>query len=215
MKSMSVELQYSDEALIPLHRGLCESPDLDREIILGGQSVDGVETISSFVYGNPDAYESLLIEQESVLEYDITPDEDGFFVYLRQELGPEGMSMMNSLAQDTVVIVPPIEFRSDQTMRMTVVGHPGDLKAISGSIPEGISIDILKVGDGVIPAETSISERQQDALRVAWDLGYFDVPRRNGIETVAEELDCAVSTASELLRRGEAHAISQLLGTNP
>lgn len=77
MKSMSVEFQYSKEALIPLHRGLCESPNLDREIILGGQSVDGVETISSFVYGNPDAYESLLIEQESALEYDITPTRMG------------------------------------------------------------------------------------------------------------------------------------------
>ncbi|ELZ05236.1 helix-turn-helix domain-containing protein [Natrialba asiatica] len=214
MKSMSVELRYSDEALIPLHRELCESPALDREIILGGQSVDGVETISSFVYGSPDAYESILAEQESVLEYDLTPDEDGFFVYLRQELGPQGLSMMDSLAQDTVVIVPPIEFRSDQTMRMTVVGHPDDLRAVSDSIPEGISIEILKIGDGVMTFETSISERQQDALRVAWDVGYFDVPRRNGIETVAAELDCAVSTASELLRRGEAHAISRLLETD-
>ncbi|RBI60751.1 bacterio-opsin activator [halophilic archaeon] len=215
MKSMSVELRYSDEALIPLHRGLCESSDLDREIILGGQSVDGVETISSFVYGNPDAYESLLSEQESVLEYDITPDEDGFFLYLRQELGPEGMSMMDSLAQETVVIVPPIEFRSDRTMRMTIVGHPEDLKSVSETIPPGISMEILKLGNGVTSFQTSISDRQQDALQVAWDLGYFDVPRRNGIEAVAEELDCAISTASELLRRGEAHAIRQVLGKTP
>ena len=214
MKSMSIDLQYSDEALMPLHRGLCESPDLDREIILGGQSADGIETISSFVYGSPDAYEPLLVEQESVLEYDITPDEDGFFLYLRQELGPEGMSMMDSLAQDTVVIVPPIELRSDRTMQMTIVAHPDDLRAVSESIPEGISVDILKIGDGVMAFETSISERQQEALQVAWDVGYFDVPRRNGIETVAEELDCAVSTASELLRRGEAHAISHLLGSD-
>lgn len=214
MKSMTVELQFSDEALIPLHRGLCESPDLDREVILGGQSVDGVETISSFVYGSPDAYESLLAEQESILEYDITPDEDGFFVYLRQELGPEGMSMMDSLAQETVVVVPPIEFRSDQTMQMTLVAHPDDLRAVSESIPEGISVEILKIGDGVITSGASISERQQEALQIAWDVGYFDVPRRNGIETVAAELDCAVSTASELLRRGEAHAISQLLGSD-
>lgn len=215
MKSMSVELRYSDEALIPLHRGLCKSPELDREIILGGQSVDCVETINSFVYGRPDAYESLLAEQESVLEYDITPDESGFFVYLRQELGPEGMSMMDSLAQETVVIVPPVELRSDRTMRMTAVGHPEDLKAVSESIPQGISMDILKLGDGVTTFQTPISDRQQDALQVAWDLGYFDVPRRNGIKAVAEELDCAISTASELLRRGEAHAIRQVLGTNP
>lgn len=212
---MSVELRYSDEALAPLHGGLCESSELDREIVLGGQSVDGVETISSFVYGSPDAYEALLTEQESVLEYDITPDVDGFFLYLRQELGPESVSMMDALAQDTVVVVPPIEFRSDRTMRMTVVGHPEDLKAVSESIPEGVSVEILKLGDGVMRFQTPISDRQQDALAVALDLGYFDVPRRNGIEAVAGELDCAVSTASELLRRGEAHVIGQALGTNP
>lgn len=214
MKSISVELRYSNEALTALHRGLCESPELDREIILGGQSVDGIETISSFVYGSPGAYESLLVEQGSVLEYDITPDEDGFFLYLRQELGPEGQSMMDSLTQATVVVVPPIEFRSDRTMRMTVVGHPEDLKAISESIPEGIAIDILQVGDGVVTVEAPITERQRDALQAAWDVGYFEVPRRNGIETVAEELDCAVSTASELLRRGETYAIRQVLGTD-
>jgi len=215
MKSMSVEFRYGDGALLPLHRGLCESPELDREIILGGQSVDGVETISSFVYGSPDAYESLLADHEPVLEYDITPDEDGFFLYLRRELGPEGVSMMDSLAQDTVVIVPPIEFRSDRTMRMTVVGHPEDLRTVSDSVPEGVSIEILELGDGVMTLRTPITDRQRDALEVAWDLGYFEVPRRNGVEDVAEELDCAVSTASELLRRGEAHAVGQVLGTTP
>lgn len=211
MKSMCVELRYDEDTLLPLHRGLCESPDLDREIILGGQSVEGIETISSFVYGDPEAYEALLVEQESVVEYDVTPDEDGFFVYLRQELGPQGMSMMDSLAQDTVVIVPPIEFRSDRTMRMTVVGHPEDLRAVLDSIPDEISLDVRKVGDGVTAFETSVSERQQEALQVAWSVGYYDVPRRNGIEAVAEELGCAVSTASELLRRGEAHAVGRVL----
>ncbi len=212
---MRVELRFGEEALVPLHRGLCDSPDLDREIILGGQSADGVETISSFVYGDPDAFEPLLADRESVLEYDITPDEDGFFVYLRRELGPAGTSMLNSLAQDTVVIVPPIEFRSDRTMRMTVVGHPEDLKALSESVPDGVSIEILQLGDDVVSFGTSVSDRQRDALQVAWELGYFDVPRRNGIEAVATELDCAVSTASELLRRGAARAVGQLLGTTP
>lgn len=211
MKSMRIEVQYSAETLTPLHRGLCDSPDLDREIILGGQSVDGVETISSFVYGTPEAYEELVAEQAAVLEYDITPDEDGFFVYLRQELGPDGQSMRDALAQDTVVVVPPIEFRSDGTMQTTVVGHSEDLKALTETVPAGLSISVLELGDSVVTPRAAISDRQQDALQVAWDLGYFDVPRRNGIEAVAAELDCAVSTASELLRRGAAHAIKQVL----
>jgi len=60
--------------------------------------------------------------------------------------------------------------------------------------------------------DTSVSSRQEDALRAAWELGYYEVPRRNGIEAVADELDCAVSTASELLRRAEAHAVGDVLG---
>lgn len=213
MRSMCIRLRYGEETLMPIHRGLCESPDLDREIILGGQAVEGVETISSFVYGDPDAYEALLADQESVIEYDITPDEDGFFVYLRQELGPQGMSLMDSLAQDTVVLVPPFELRSDRTMRMTIVGRPADLKAVLDSVPEGITMDVTKLGDGVTAFGSPISARQREALRIARDAGYYDVPRRNGIETVAEELGCAVSTASELLRRGEAHAVDQVLET--
>lgn len=214
MKSMHVALRFSEEALLPLHRGLCESPDLHRETILGGQSVDGVETISSFVRGRPSAYESLLTERASVVEYAITPDEEGFFLYLRQELGPEGLSILDTLARDTVVVVPPIEFHSDRTTRMTLVGHPDDLGAVSRSIPEGVTVDVLRVGSGVTPSRTSISERQRDALDVARRVGYFEVPRRNGIATVAAELGCAVSTASELLRRGEAHAVDHLLGTD-
>ena len=213
MRSMCIELRYDEETLLPIHEGLCASPDLDREIILGGQSVDGIEAISSFVYGEPEAYEELLVGRESILAYDITPTEDGFFVYLRQELGPEGMSMMESLAQETVVVVPPIEFRSDQTMRMTLVGHPDDLKAVLDSIPDGTTVDVQKIGNGVTARETSISERQREALRVARSLGYFEIPRRNGIEAVAQELGCAVSTASELVRRGESHAIDRLLET--
>lgn len=211
MRSMCVRLRYDEETLMPLHRGLCESPDLDREVILGGQAVDGVETISSFVYGDPNTYEALLAERDSVIEYDITPDEDGFFVYLRQELGLQGMSMMDSLAQDTVVLVPPFELRSDRTMRMTIVGHPEDLKAVMDSVPEGITMDVTKLGDGATAFGNSISARQREALRVARDVGFYDVPRRNGIESVAEELGCAVSTASELLRRGEAHAVDAAL----
>ena len=214
MKSMRVELRYGEDTLSPIHGGLCESPDLDRELILGGQSVEGVETISSFVYGAPDAYESLLVGRDSVLEYDITPDEDGFFVYLRRELGPHGLSMMDSLARDTVVIVPPIEFRSDRTMRTTIVGHPEDLEAVLDSIPDGITMDVRRLGDGVTEFEDSISTRQREALTIARDVGYYDIPRRNGIETVATELGCAVSTASELLRRGQAHAVSRALETH-
>ncbi|QSW99681.1 helix-turn-helix domain-containing protein [Haloterrigena alkaliphila] len=215
MKSMGIRLQYAPEAVPPLHEGLCESPDLEREVIVGGQAVDGVETITSFVYGDPEAYEALLADLETVLEYDITPTEDGFFLYLRRGLGADGLSLLNALAQETVVVVPPIEVRSDRTLRLTVVGHPAALTAVMDEVPDGMTMDVRWVSGDVTVTGTSITDRQQAALRAARAVGYYEIPRESGIEAVADELECAVSTASELVRRGEANAVDRVLEDEP
>ena len=211
MKSIRIELRYDRESLTPIHAGICAEPGLDREVILGGQAVDDVETVTSFVYGDPAAYEPLLIDLDGVLEYDITPSDRGFFLYLRRELGPRGRSLLNALARDTVVVVPPIAIRSDRTMRLTVVGHPDDLGRIFDGMPAGVTIDVLRVGDTVGVESVQITDRQRDALEAARSVGYYEIPRQNGIEAVADELGCAVSTASELLRRGEATAVDGVL----
>ncbi|WP_339102877.1 helix-turn-helix domain-containing protein [Haloterrigena salinisoli] len=211
MKSMGIELEYALEALPPLHAGICESPDIDREIIVGGRAIDGIETITSFVYGDSEAYASLLEDLEAVREYDITTTDDGFFCYLRRDLGADGLSLLNALAQETVVVVPPIEVGSDRTIRLTLVGHPSALTTVVEEVPDGIRLDVQWVSDEVTVSGPAVTERQTAALRTARDVGYYEIPREAGIETVAAELDCAVSTASELLRRGEANAVERAL----
>jgi len=47
----------------------------------------------------------------------------------------------------------------------------------------------------------SLTDRQRAALDTALDLGYYDVPRAASVADVAVELDCATSTAGELLRK--------------
>jgi hypothetical protein len=215
VKSASIELRYDRDALSPIHEGICLSPALERELILGGQAVDGVETITSFVDGDPTAYEPLVADNERVQEYEITPTEDGFFLYLRQELGPEGQSLLNALAQDTVVVVPPIAVRSDRTMRLTLVGHPDDLGTILETAPGGVAMNVLWARDELTVSGDDVSERQREALEVARKLGYYEIPRRNGIEAVAAEIECAASTVSELLRRGEARAVAGVLDGGP
>ena len=214
MKSVRVSLGHDPETLAPIHEGICASPDLDREVILGGQAVDGVETITSFVYGEVEAYESILADLETVREYDVTPADDGFFCYLRRELESEGLSLLDALAQETVVVVPPIEIRSDRTIRLTLIGHARDLSMAIDAVADGISIDVRWTSDRVTVSESAASDRQRAALQAAWDVGYYEVPRRNGIEAVADELECAVSTASELLRRGEANVVGRVLETD-
>ncbi|MDF9744036.1 helix-turn-helix domain-containing protein [Natrinema salsiterrestre] len=215
MKSMRVELEYAPEAVSPLHEVICESPRIEREVIVGGQAVDGVETITSFVYGDAEAYESRLADLETVLEYDITPADGGFFCYLRRELDSEGVSLLNALSKETVVVVPPIEIRADRTIRLTVVGHSKALTAVLDEVPERLTLDVRWVSEDVTVTEPSVTDRQLAALRAARDVGYYEIPRTGGIEAVADELECAVSTASELLRRAEATAVDRVLDAGP
>ncbi len=211
MKSARVALHHNSETISPIHEGICASPDIEREIILGGQSVDGVEKIISFVYGEMAAYEALLADIDMVSEYDVTPSNDGFFLYLRRELDGDGLSLLNALAQNTVVVVPPIEIRSDGSIRVTLVGYSADLSAVIEELASGVSINVCWTSDSVTVIGTPVSDRQHTALATARDVGYYEIPRDNGIEAVADELDVAVSTASELLRRGEANAIKRFL----
>ncbi|OIB56091.1 helix-turn-helix domain-containing protein [Natrialba sp. SSL1] len=211
MKSVRVSLGHDEETAAPFLEQFYSAPDIEREIILGGQTADGVETITSFVDGDPDAYESILETLDTVLEYDITQTSDGFFLYLRRELGTEGLSLLGALSQETVVVVPPIEIRSDRTIRLTVVGHPADLAGVLEELSDGVTVDVLWASNRVTMAGGAVSDRQVTALQMARELGFYEIPRRNGIEAVADELDCAVSTASELLRRGEANAVEYVL----
>lgn len=57
-----------------------------------------------------------------------------------------------------------------------------------------------------------ISERQHEALTVAWRLGYFDVPRGADLGDVADELGISHQAASERLRRGTEALVGELLG---
>lgn len=58
-----------------------------------------------------------------------------------------------------------------------------------------------------------LTDRQREALRTAYELGYFDVPRRATLEDVASELDVASSSVSERLRRAQTRLLEETVAT--
>jgi hypothetical protein len=57
------------------------------------------------------------------------------------------------------------------------------------------------------PPGDGLTDPQREALRTAYELGYFEVPRGASLEAVADELDIAPSSASERLRRAQTHLV--------
>ncbi|WIV66244.1 helix-turn-helix domain-containing protein [Natrialbaceae archaeon AArc-T1-2] len=215
MKSVRLVVEYDAETMHPAHELVCESPRIEREYLLEGRADDGVETILSYVEGDLEPYERTLEATSGLLEYDLRPTGDGgFFVYARSELGDSGRSLERAFDQETIVVVPPIEFRPDRTMRLTLIGHPEDLQATIDNFPPGIDATVSWIGDHAQAVEGRLTDRQREALQVAWDRGYYDVPREGDLETVAEELGITTATASTLLRRAEARLVEDALEWN-
>jgi predicted DNA binding protein len=211
MKSLRLVLEHSPSMLHPMHAFVCSSPAVEREVILEGRVDEGVETLLSYVEGDRKAYEAAL-QSQGVEDYDVTPDDDeGFFLFVRQELGETGELLFEAFEQETVVIASPIEFRGNRTMRVTVVGHPEDLQAMLDALPDGVTADVRRIGEYSQAVGGRLTDRQWEAVAAAWQVGYYEIPRSAGVEAVADELGLAVSTVSDLLRRAEGRLVAAAL----
>lgn len=66
----------------------------------------------------------------------------------------------------------------------------------------GIDFDVDYVG-AADDGEPLLSERQREAVETALDRGYYDAPRGITLSELADEMDVAKSTLSEVLHRAE------------
>lgn len=57
------------------------------------------------------------------------------------------------------------------------------------------------------PPGEGLSDHQREALRLAYEMGYFEIPAKTSLEDIAEELGVTASAVSERLRRAQTHLI--------
>lgn len=93
----------------------------------------------------------------------------------------------------------------------------GDQEALSDRVTDyeevaPVSLRSLGAYDGPGEPLEGVTERQQEVLSVARDIGYFDVPRSATTEDVAAELDLSPSTVREHLQRAQGNVVDAILG---
>jgi hypothetical protein len=213
MRGMRLAVQYTEGTIHPMHAFVCESPAIERELLLEGKPTPGGRTLLFYVEGDPAQYEAELRARDGPLTYELTPDgDDGCFVYAQAPNRESESGMLSAFERETVVVVPPVEFRADRTMHLTLVGPSADLQGVLDDLPAELGVSVLEVTSHPGVTAPTLTDRQEEALQAAWDAGYYEVPRSGDIEAVAAALDCAVSTASTLLRRAERQLVAEALG---
>jgi len=78
----------------------------------------------------------------------------------------------------------------------------------------GLEYELDRVRQRVDPVRL-LTDRQQELLLTAVELGYYDVPRRSTLTEVADHLGIAKSTCSETLQRVERTVVREFVDDLP
>ncbi|MFB6205257.1 MAG: helix-turn-helix domain-containing protein [Haloglomus sp.] len=220
MKCLHLTIHLDDEALHPVHRAICEGAPVERELLFQANPEGDLAALLFYIEGDHEAYESLLVAAEQVAAFDLVTTARGCYAYVREEPRPEDEVFYEAFDVGSLVLVPPVEFRPDRTMRLTVLGEPDRLETAVDALEagEGVRVDVDGVSSRPAPARAGrlgggdLTERQREALAAAWRTGYYKVPRDGSVADVADALDVAESTASTHLRKAEARLVGRVMG---
>ncbi|MFC6837150.1 helix-turn-helix domain-containing protein [Halomarina ordinaria] len=116
------------------------------------------------------------------------------------------------------LVVESLTYRAgDARIRGAVVGHDV-LEGVMDRAGETVGVSLQRVyplgddDDHPVATRWDLTERQEAALRTAFEMGYFDVPRRTDAAAVAGALGISKSAFLERLRRAERTLAERMFG---
>jgi hypothetical protein len=219
VKYLQLCLDQSEEIIHPMHEFVAKHDEYSSyRLLQWNPAVGETNTMIFYAEGPPGPYESALEDVSSILDHEIVPaEENAFYLYVRERLDAGAKRLTDAFTHGSLVVMPPIEFRSDRRIGLTVVGTSSSLQRALDEAPASVNIDVQRVGQynaSRMNAANALSKRQSEAVTIALEIGYYETPREAGVADVADHLDCAPGTAAEHLRKAEAALVHQVI-TNP
>ena len=157
-------------------------------------------------------------EQLDTLEYvdqweRVTETDDGF-LYVIGFTAPDLSDGITEHADELVGTCDPDIHDAGATM--SLVGAQDTIRdVISEYVESGVSLDLRKLGEYSGPDRPmeQLTDRQREIVQLAYEKGYYEVPRSASTEDIATELGIDPSTVAEHLQRAERNLLTQHLST--
>lgn len=169
-----------------------------------------------YVEGDREAVVAELDGRDGVRAYEVFAGRGRLlYLYLHVEVDERVRELLSVVRAHRLVVDFPVRF-DDAGATLGLVGDPSDLRAALAAFPEPareeLTVDrVHEFAPGARNLRALLTDRQLSVLETAVDLGYYADPRRATVESLADDLDIAQSTASEHLRRIEARVLSALV----
>ena len=195
---------------------LARSPFVDEARLYDWNLSQNAVSALMEVDGDRERFREETADVPGIRSVDTTRISEGRFTLLCV-LEPEAVPLLErivgTITQEGLVVAKPLLYRDGQ-VHARIVGSAAVLQTVVDAFPAAIHLEISAIGEFDRSRKTplsGLSDRQREALLAAFDLGYYEHPRRATHEDVAARLDCAPNTASEHLQKAEIKLVTELL----
>lgn len=194
---------------------LADEPSLRREAMHHIRMLgDGTGVLLCELSGDRDIAAAVFEGHPDVIAHSVSAVGDRLFAHVHQEFPGEVGRLLEIPQRHELVVDTPIEYGEAGSFEVTVVGEQAVIQEAFSDVPDGVALEVEAVGDYRPGSErlfAKLTDRQQEAVRAALELGYFDEPRRATHEDVAAVLGCRPETAGEHLRKAQATLVSAVV----
>ena len=117
-----------------------------------------------------------------------------------------------SAVSETGCFLESATSKSDSRIQWQIIGstYESILILVNKIKMLGCEVEIIKISEQ--RAGSNFTKSQSRAMRVAYEVGYFDIPKKITLETLASKLDMSKSTLDVMLRRAEKKLVERHFG---
>ena len=200
--------------LHPVDETLAAEPDLHRELLHNISLLDDGTAITLFqLSGDADRARDIAEESEEILDYQLSEGENHITVYAHFVPNQTIVDLLGLFREYELILDMPLEYTSDGGLRAHIVGEEDLIREVIPKVPDGIGLNLEQISDYVPEEErlfAMLTDRQQETLQAALEVGYYEVPRQATHQDVADYLDRSDGTVGEHLRKIEAKVMAAI-----
>ena len=214
MRYATVSLTPDDGGFHPVDRSLAADPAVSRESIQQVNLLDdGTGVMLYALRGDVDRAAELIAGHDDVIDFEVSGEGEGL-AYVHFHPNERTRALLDIVQQNEIILETPVECIENGGIRFTVLGDGGVIQRAIGDIPPELTLSLDRMGDyhpDTGELFSSLTERQQEILEAAVELGYYEVPRRTTHEAIADEVGLSAGTVGEHLRKVEGRVLSALV----
>ena len=214
MRYVRTVITPQDGGIHPVDEALADDPAVTRELLHNVSLLDDGTAITLFqLSGDVDRAREIADAAREVLDYQVSAGDDHVTVYAHFVPTETIVDLLSLFREYELILDMPLEYTGRRSLRAHIVGEEEVIREVIPQLPDDIGLELERISD-YVPEEqrlfAMLTDRQQETLRTALEVGYYRVPRQATHRDIAEDLERSDGTVGEHLRKIEAQVMAAI-----